>query len=184
MRKCFRIIFRKYDFKCHKNSFAFVDIVKETKELIKDGGKEEKQEEVVRIKKEKTESIQYQNVSFSQKMKEKVFLQLMLWKKIQEHPVLEFVEEIYLNNKNEAERYIEDIKKYNIIHEVGPDHDKMFTAEVLCDGKKLATGTGRSKKNAEMEAARKAIENARKNFANFFTKSCFGRKIFLKLYHI
>ena len=28
----------------------------------------------------------------------------------------------------------------------------------MCDGKKLATGTGRSKKNAEMEAARKAIE--------------------------
>ena len=48
--------------------------------------------------------------------------------------------------------------KYNIINEVGPDHDKMFTAEVVCDGKKLATGSGRSKKQAEMEAARKAIE--------------------------
>ena len=48
--------------------------------------------------------------------------------------------------------------KYNIINETGPDHDKTFTAEVECDGKKLATGTGRSKKNAEMEAARKAIE--------------------------
>lgn len=48
--------------------------------------------------------------------------------------------------------------KYNIINETGPDHDKTFTAEVECDGKKLAIGTGRSKKNAEMEAARKAIE--------------------------
>ena len=48
--------------------------------------------------------------------------------------------------------------KYNIIHEVDPDHDKMFTAEVLCDGKKLAEGSGRSKKQAEMEAAKNALE--------------------------
>ena len=48
--------------------------------------------------------------------------------------------------------------KYNIINESGPDHNKTFTAEVECNGKKLASGTGRSKKGAEMEAARKAIE--------------------------
>ncbi len=47
---------------------------------------------------------------------------------------------------------------YNIIKEEGPDHDKTFTAEVECDGKKLAIGKGRSKKSAEMEAARKAIK--------------------------
>ena len=48
--------------------------------------------------------------------------------------------------------------RYNIINESGPDHNKTFTAEVECDGRKLASGTGRSKKGAEMEAARKAIE--------------------------
>ncbi len=48
--------------------------------------------------------------------------------------------------------------QYFIIDEKGPDHDKTFTAEVSCDGKKLAQGTGRSKKIAEMEAAKKAIE--------------------------
>lgn len=48
--------------------------------------------------------------------------------------------------------------KYTIIREEGPDHNKNFTAEVECDGKKLAIGSGRSKKAAEMEAARKAIE--------------------------
>lgn len=48
--------------------------------------------------------------------------------------------------------------KYNIIKEEGPDHDKNFTAEVECDGRKLAWGQGRSKKLAEMEAARKALE--------------------------
>ena len=52
-----------------------------------------------------------------------------------------------------------DVKiKYTIIKEQGPDHDKVFTAEVECDNKKLATGTGRSKKLAEMEAAKKALE--------------------------
>jgi len=40
--------------------------------------------------------------------------------------------------------------KYNIIKEEGPDHNKTFTAEVECDGKKLAIGSGRSKKSAEM----------------------------------
>jgi ribonuclease-3 len=49
--------------------------------------------------------------------------------------------------------------KYEIIEEKGPDHNKVFTAEVECDGKKLAIGTGRSKKSAEMEAARKALED-------------------------
>lgn len=52
----------------------------------------------------------------------------------------------------------EVIIKYNIIKEVGPDHNKTFTAEVECDGKKLATGTGRSKKQAEMDAAKNALE--------------------------
>ena len=53
-----------------------------------------------------------------------------------------------------------DIKiEYKIIGESGPDHDKTFVAEVDCEGKKLAEGKGRSKKAAEMEAAKKALEN-------------------------
>ncbi len=48
--------------------------------------------------------------------------------------------------------------EYNILKESGPDHSKVFEAEVRCDGKQLATGTGTSKKSAEMEAAKKAIE--------------------------
>ena len=49
--------------------------------------------------------------------------------------------------------------KYNIIREIGPEHDKTFEAEVECNGHILATGIGKSKKMAEMEAARKALEN-------------------------
>ena len=48
--------------------------------------------------------------------------------------------------------------EYNIIKEEGPDHDKIFTAEVKCDGKLLAIGKGKSKKMAEMQAAKQALE--------------------------
>ena len=48
---------------------------------------------------------------------------------------------------------------YTIIKEEGPDHNKIFTAKLECDGKELALGKGRSKKLAEMEAARIALEN-------------------------
>ena len=47
--------------------------------------------------------------------------------------------------------------KYNIIKEFGPDHDKNFVAQVSCNGKVLANGTGKTKKMAEMEAAKKAL---------------------------
>ena len=49
--------------------------------------------------------------------------------------------------------------EYEIILEKGPDHDKYFVAQVLCDGKILAKGSGKSKKNAEMKAAKSALEN-------------------------
>jgi len=49
--------------------------------------------------------------------------------------------------------------KYKIIKEEGPDHRKTFTAEVLCNNNSMAIGSGRSKKAAEMEAARKAIDS-------------------------
>lgn len=57
-----------------------------------------------------------------------------------------------------GEVYIE----YKIIKEKGPDHDKIFDAEVIYNGKILATGEGKSKKNAEMDAAKHAIELLKK----------------------
>ena len=52
--------------------------------------------------------------------------------------------------------------EYKIIKESGPDHDKTFFAEVKCNGKILAGGDGKSKKLAEMQAAKKALERAKK----------------------
>ena len=53
--------------------------------------------------------------------------------------------------------------EYNIIKEEGPDHSKVFTAEVKCNGKQLATGTGSTKKQAEMNAAHKVLTDGLEN---------------------
>lgn len=51
-----------------------------------------------------------------------------------------------------------DVKiEYKIIKEEGPEHNKTFVAEVYCDDKMLGQGKGKSKKEAEMEAARTAL---------------------------
>lgn len=46
---------------------------------------------------------------------------------------------------------------YEVIKTIGPDHDKTFIVEVSCDGKMLAKGSGKTKKQAEMQAAQKAL---------------------------
>ena len=52
-----------------------------------------------------------------------------------------------------------DVKiEYEIIKETGPDHDKSFVAQVKLNGKILAQGEGKSKKQAQMQAAKKALE--------------------------
>jgi ribonuclease-3 len=40
----------------------------------------------------------------------------------------------------------------------GPDHDKRFTADVFVDGRLMGSGHGRSKKEAEYNAAREALD--------------------------
>jgi len=48
---------------------------------------------------------------------------------------------------------------YALTDETGPDHDKCFTVEVRLNGKVAGTGTGKSKKRAEQDADKNAIEN-------------------------
>jgi len=52
---------------------------------------------------------------------------------------------------------------YRLVEATGPDHDKQFTVEVLIQDKVLGRGIGKSKKDAEMEAARLAWEELRAN---------------------
>ena len=48
---------------------------------------------------------------------------------------------------------------YKLIGESGPDHDKHFEVAVLLNGSTVGTGTGSSKKRAEQDAARAAMEH-------------------------
>ncbi len=47
---------------------------------------------------------------------------------------------------------------YVTYREDGPPHDKVFYVKVFCGGKEIGQGFGKSKKMAEQEAARNAIE--------------------------
>ena len=47
---------------------------------------------------------------------------------------------------------------YRVASEEGPDHRKEFRIEVEIDGRRAATGTGKSKKEAEQSAARQALD--------------------------
>jgi ribonuclease-3 len=47
---------------------------------------------------------------------------------------------------------------YRLVGTIGPDHQKQFQVEVLVNGESLGQATGWSKKDAEQEAARKALE--------------------------
>ncbi len=47
---------------------------------------------------------------------------------------------------------------YKTVKESGPDHDKFFTVAVLLGSETVAEGKGRSKQEAEQEAARRGLE--------------------------
>ena len=60
------------------------------------------------------------------------------------------LQEIVQKNPEESVRYV-------LTGESGPDHDKIFTVEVLLNSNTIGTGTGKSKKDAEEMAAKQAL---------------------------
>ena len=48
--------------------------------------------------------------------------------------------------------------RYRVLEESGPEHNKRFQASVLINGEVMGIGWGKSKKEAEQEAAKKALE--------------------------
>ncbi len=52
---------------------------------------------------------------------------------------------------------------YEIIDEKGPDHNKVFVTQVKVNNEVMGSGTGKSKKEAEQNAAKSAIEKLNKN---------------------
>lgn len=70
---------------------------------------------------------------------------------------------IYNDYKTRLQEYLqrdgEVSISYKLIDSSGPEHNKVFTSEVLLNKKVIGTGSGRSKKDAEQHAAKKALES-------------------------
>lgn len=68
---------------------------------------------------------------------------------------------LYLPAKNVLQEYYQDkfkkLPSYSVISETGPEHDKTYTVGVYDDDKLIGEGVGSSKKEAEEQAARKAL---------------------------
>ena len=67
-----------------------------------------------------------------------------------------------LDYKTELQEALQAKGRFKIAYlpkgEEGPDHDKTFYVDLYCDGRKIGKGRGRSKKEAEQDAAREALE--------------------------
>jgi ribonuclease III len=51
-----------------------------------------------------------------------------------------------------------ELVSYAVVREQGPPHDRTFTVTATVDGTQISSGAGRSKKDAEQEAAHAALE--------------------------
>ncbi|TYP59966.1 ribonuclease III [Thermosediminibacter litoriperuensis] len=78
-------------------------------------------------------------------------------------PIMEKAEEgkLFPDYKTALQEMLQRISPdritYNVVKEEGPDHDKTFFVEVVWKDKVLGCGCGKSKKEAEQNAARSAI---------------------------
>jgi ribonuclease-3 len=68
---------------------------------------------------------------------------------------------IAANPKGQLQEYLQELYRqppvYRIVDVTGPEHARIFTAEVLADGQSLGTGAGESKRSAEQAAADQAL---------------------------
>lgn len=69
---------------------------------------------------------------------------------------------LHKDHKSQLQEYLQShgnpIPFYSIEKEEGPDHQKIFTISVSSAGKELSKGTGRSKHEAQQDAAKNALE--------------------------
>ena len=69
------------------------------------------------------------------------------------------------NPKGELQEFLQarspEAPKYHVVSASGPDHDRVFECTVHHGGVELARGTGKSKKDAESEAALAALKKLR-----------------------
>lgn len=57
-----------------------------------------------------------------------------------------------------AQILFKTVPKYKLVGETGPDHDKTFEVNLMIRGELFGVGSGKSKKNAEQNAAKQALD--------------------------
>lgn len=60
--------------------------------------------------------------------------------------------------QEKSQEYLNVTPSYKVLHEVGPDHDKHFTIGIFFGHDLIAEGKGKSKQEAEQDAAHRALE--------------------------
>jgi len=60
--------------------------------------------------------------------------------------------------QEKSQEYLSVTPSYKVLHEVGPDHDKHFTIGIFFGEDCVAEGKGKSKQEAEQDAAHRALE--------------------------
>ena len=92
-------------------------------------------------------------------MKEAENFVLPFLKKGAEHVVKEVRTDDYKTALQEIiQKNKEETLTYRLAKESGPDHDKCFEVELLINSNVMARGVGKSKRQAEQDAARQALE--------------------------
>jgi ribonuclease-3 len=70
--------------------------------------------------------------------------------------------ELYRNYKSilleYAQSNLNKLPEYKVVNEIGPDHNKEFIISVYLNGEEVGRGRGKSKKMAEQEAAKFALQ--------------------------
>jgi ribonuclease-3 len=70
--------------------------------------------------------------------------------------------QLYHDSKTKIQEYVQKTPgstiRYELVREEGPEHDKTYYVRLLIDEKEVADGSGHNKKNAEQEAAYKALQ--------------------------
>jgi ribonuclease III len=71
-------------------------------------------------------------------------------------------QKLYRDSKSMLQEVVQaqgfEAPTYEVVDEMGPDHDKQFTVRVLVGNKEAGSGSGRSKQTAQQAAAQQALE--------------------------
>ena len=77
---------------------------------------------------------------------------------------IDYAAEQYVDHKTELQELLARRRQqvvYSVVDAQGPAHDRRFTCAAVVDGVESGVGRGRTKKEAEQEAARQALESFR-----------------------